>query len=320
MVCWHLDLENNMNIDKPRVCIGLPVYNAEKYLFGAIDSILSQTYTNFDLIISDNASTDGTQEICQIYANNDSRVKYFRNEINVGAVPNFNKVFELSSSEYFKWAPYDDLIEPQFLSQCVEALDSNPDAVLCYSRVRIIDENGVFDVDYNPGPYTGFSDPQKRFHNLMLHPEYAVQQMGLIRSVALSRTGLYRSFPSSDEILLAELALFGAFYEIPDRLYLYRRHKGQSTQGKQRDRIYFFDTSLTGKILLPTWMYFGAGIRVIRNKSQNIRVILSCYFTMLYWLLVPAHFRAMGKDILLASNQLIRKIISSSGLKLQQSE
>lgn len=308
-----------MNIDKPRVCIGLPVYNAERYLREALDSILSQTYTDFDLIISDNASTDKTQEICQVYAKKDCRVKYFRNEKNVGAAPNYNKVFELSSSEYFKWAPYDDLIEPEFLSRCVHVLENNPDAVLCYSRVKIIDENSVFDVDYDPGPNTSFSDPQRRFRNLMLHPEYAVQQMGLIRSAALCETGLHRSFPSSDEILLAELALLGNFYEIPDRLYLYRRHKGQSAQGPQRSRIHFFDTSLTGKILLPTWMYFGAGLRIIKNKSQNVQVKLSCYLTMLYWLFVPAHFRAMGKDVLLAVHQLIRRLINSSKLKIQQS-
>jgi glycosyltransferase involved in cell wall biosynthesis len=301
-----------MSSKSPLVSIGLPVYNAEKYLNEAINSILLQTYTNFELIISDNASTDRTQEICLTYSKKDPRIKYFRNDRNLGASPNFNRTFMLSSGEYFKWAPYDDLIEPDFLSQCVQVLDNRPDVVLCYSRVKIIDENGAFDVEYDPGPATNSLDPQQRFANLILHPEYAVQQMGLIRSIILGQTGLHRSFPSSDEILLAELALLGKFYELPDRLYLYRRHRAQSSHGAQRSRLYFFDTSLRGKILLPTWAYFGAGLKVISKKSLKISMKFACYLAILRWLFIPAHFRAMGKDLLLAIAQFFRGATTST--------
>ena len=304
----------------PRVSIGLPVYNAEKYLDEAINSILSQTYTNFELIISDNASTDRTQEICLTYSKKDPRIKYIRNGKNLGAAPNFNKTFMLSSGEYFKWAPYDDLIEPDFLSQCVQVLNNRPDVVLCYARVNVIDENGAFDVEYNPGPVTNSLNPQHRFANLMLHPEYAVQQMGLIRSICLCQTGLHRSFPSSDEILLAELALLGKFYELPDRLYLYRRHRAQSSHGAQRSRIYFFDTSLQGKILLPTWAYFGAGLHVINKKPLKFSVKFACYVAMLRWLFIPAHFRAMGKDLLLATAQFFRRATASTSVLFQKTK
>ena len=282
-----------MNTPEPRVSIGLPVYNAEKYLREAVDSFLAQTYTNFELVIADNASSDGTESICREYAGGDPRIRYFRNPRNLGAAPNFNRVFELSTGEYFKWAPYDDLIEPEFLDRCVQVLDNHPDVVLCYSRVKIIDENSRFEVDHNPGPDTSSLDPPKRFRNLMLHPEYAVQQMGLIRSALLRKTHMHGSFPSSDEILLSELALLGNFHEIPDRLYLYRRHRGQSSQGSQRSRTYFFDTSLDGRILLPTWMYLGAAFRAIGNKSLSMEMKLSCYLTLLSWLISPAHFRAV---------------------------
>ena len=301
-----------MKTHEPRVSIGLPVYNAEKYLREAVDSVLAQTYTNFELVIADNASSDATESICREYAGGDPRIRYFRNPRNLGAAPNFNRVFELSVGEYFKWAPYDDLIEPEFLDRCVQVLDNHPDVVLCYSRVKIIDKNSIFEVDHNPGPDTSSFDPSKRFRNLILHPEYALQQMGLIRSALLRKTNMHGSFPSSDEILLSELALLGNFYEIPDRLYLYRRHRGQSSQGSQRSRTYFFDTSLDGRILLPTWMYFGAAFKAIGNKSLTTEMKLSCYLTLLSWLLIPAHFRAVGKDVLLAVGRLIARIADTS--------
>lgn len=296
-----------MGNHKPRVSIGLPVFNAEKYLTQALDSILAQTYSDFELIISDNASTDRTQEICRAYAGKDRRIRYHRNDKNLGAVPNFNLVLALSSSEYHKWAPYDDLIAPDFLARCVEVLDQNPAVILCYSRAKIIDEHGNFEVDYNPGPDTRSLKPHERFRNLILHPEYAIQQMGLIRTEILKRIGGHESYPSSDEVLLAGLALFGQFYEISDRLYLYRRHSEQSTATThvQRERVLFFDTSFEGKIALPKWLYFFGCLRAIKRAPIGSSERAKCYTHVVRWLLVPPNFRAMGKDALLAASQLL---------------
>jgi glycosyltransferase involved in cell wall biosynthesis len=289
---------------KPRVSIGMPVFNAARYLGQAVDSILAQTYSEFELIISDNASTDGTDEICRAYAAKDSRIRYHRNSTNLGAAPNFNRVFELSSTEYFKWAPHDDMIAPDFLSRCVLVLDENPAVVLCYSRAQIIDEDSRFVTDYDPGPDTSSTSRHERFRNLILQPEYAIQQMGLIRSRALRKTVLHRSFPSSDEVLLADLALRGQFYEIRDRLYFYRRHDQQSTQEpKQRARVLFFDTSLAGRIVLPKWLYLLDCLRVVRWVPISRREQTKCYLTMVRWLLVPAHLRALAKDLLVAAYQ-----------------
>lgn len=306
-----------MTPNHPRVSIGLPVFNGEKYLEQAIESILIQTYPDFELIISDNASTDRTAEICQGYSVKDQRIRYYRNKKNLGASPNFNRVFALSSGEYFKWAPYDDLIAPDFLKSCVNILDQKPEVILCYSRVKIIDENSLYVVDYDPGPATGSPLPHERFRNLILHPEYAVQQMGLFRSEAIKRTALYGSFPSSDEVFLAELALIGDFYEIPERLYFYRRHAEQSTQGKQRSRRLFFDTSLKGKVILPKWIYFFASLKVIKHSLVSGKDKAHCYSHMLRWALKPPNFRALGKDILIASYQLISRALSISGSKVE---
>lgn len=295
-----------MKNKNPRVGIGLPVYNGEKYLVQAIESILAQTYTDFELIISDNASSDRTKEICQAYAADDQRIRYYRNERNLGAAPNFNRVFELSSSEYFKWAAYDDIIAPEFLSRCVEALDENPIVVLCVPRSTIIDENGEVLGDYN---YTGDASSQKvrvRFWNQVLNLGAGFEVFGLMRVSAVRKTALHGNYPASDLVLLAELTLYGEFCVVPERLLFPRYHPDQSvlTIPVERDRTLFYDTSLEGKIVLPKWQYLNGYLKAIRNAPLSWHERVGCYATMIGWILKPDHFRALGKDVLLAANKL----------------
>ena len=131
----------------PRVSIGLPVYNGERFISAAIESILSQNYQDLELIILDNASTDRTGEICRSYAETDRRVRYFRNIQNVGAAANFNLAFQLARGIYFKWAASDDLCRPAFIERCVELLDAQPDAVLAFPDPEFVNE------DESPLPY-----------------------------------------------------------------------------------------------------------------------------------------------------------------------
>ena len=112
--------------DSPRVSIGLPVYNGERFLVQAIESVLAQTFEDFELIVCDNASTDASGAIAQTYVERDSRVRYFRNASNLGAARNFNRTFELSRGEYFKWLAADDLIAPTYLERCLAALGPRP--------------------------------------------------------------------------------------------------------------------------------------------------------------------------------------------------
>jgi hypothetical protein len=134
----------NLMDSTPLLSIGLFVYNGERFLEETLDSILSQTFTDFELIISDNASTDRTAEISQAYARADSRISYYRNEKNMGAGWNLRRVYELATGKYFKWAAADDLLEPEFLRRCVEALESDPGCVVAYARTKEIDANGTF--------------------------------------------------------------------------------------------------------------------------------------------------------------------------------
>jgi len=127
----------------PLVSIGMPVYNGEKYIRFALNSLLCQDYLNTEVIITDNASTDNTQEICLEYMTLDKRVRYLRNESNVGAFNNFKRVFSLSHGKYFMWAACDDLWVPSFISSLYEILTSNPKAVLAMSRVGNCDAAGI---------------------------------------------------------------------------------------------------------------------------------------------------------------------------------
>jgi len=128
----------------PRLNIGLPVFNGEKYLAQTLESILGQTYSDFELIISDNASTDGTQDICLEYAARDRRIRYHRNSQNIGAAQNWFYVFDLSSSEYFASVAHDDIYDREYMHKCVDVLEQDASVIVCYSKTRAIDGSGNF--------------------------------------------------------------------------------------------------------------------------------------------------------------------------------
>ncbi|UBF27329.1 glycosyltransferase [Kovacikia minuta CCNUW1] len=146
----------------PRVSVGLAVYNGENYIREAIDSILAQTFEDFELIISDNASTDKTQEICLEYAARDQRIRYDRADRNRGAAWNQNRVFELSTGTYYKLAAHDDVIAPDYLAKCVAVLDQNPAVVLCHSWTRSINEKSEIVEDLGDGSFIPESSKLKR--------------------------------------------------------------------------------------------------------------------------------------------------------------
>src|ERR1700691_2946887 len=126
----------------PPISIGMPVYNGEKYIVEALDSILGQTYADFELIISDNASEDRTAEICQDFVKKDPRIRYFRQPSNLGAPRNFNFVFEQSGGQYFKWAADNDVCDHDLLGICKKVLDDRPEVVLCFGKTVAIDQHG----------------------------------------------------------------------------------------------------------------------------------------------------------------------------------
>jgi glycosyltransferase involved in cell wall biosynthesis len=225
----------------PRLSIGLPVYNGEKFLRQALECLLTQTFGDFEIVIGDNASTDRTQEICHDYVLRDPRIRYVRHEYNLGAVANFNRVFHLSAAPLFKWAAHDDLHRETYLESCVRLLDEDPDIVLAHSNTVLIDENSEpFPFDQITGcyrdPKTGAPEtvdgPEigdsavavDRFWQVLAAARNGTHSFGVIRRLALQQTRLQANFVTSDRVMLAELALLGRFRSNPERLFLKRLH------------------------------------------------------------------------------------------------
>lgn len=218
----------------PNVSIGLPVYNGEKYLPAALDSILHQDYENFEVVISDNASTDSTQEICEQYAAQDGRIRYFRAAENQGATRNFRIVFEKSVARYFKWAYHDDAILPGFLRHCVGMMDEAPPTVaLVAPRTEVIDGEGQrTDIETENLVARGRT-PHERIAQVLRVVQWAPAQCGIFRADVLRQTRLIDSFYGSDYVLLMEVALRGEIWEVPEVLFQRRFHPDISTLAHQ---------------------------------------------------------------------------------------
>jgi glycosyltransferase involved in cell wall biosynthesis len=238
----------------PRVSIGLPVFNGERFVAEALESILGQTFGDFELIVSDNGSTDRTQEICRSFAARDPRVAYHRSETNRGAAWNFNRVFELAGGEYFKWAAADDILEPDYLAHCVELLDRDPGIVLCHSHTGKIDVQGQRLGEYRFDMRLDSPRSHERFHDLIVVRHNCIDIFGLVRAQVLSRTPLIGAYVGSDRVLLAELSLHGKLHEVPEQLFWRRSHDENSVCLDERsDRLAWFDPRLAGRISLPHW-------------------------------------------------------------------
>jgi len=280
----------------------LPVHNGERYVGAAIDAIRSQTFTDFELIISDNASTDRTREICESHAAADNRITVVRSATNAGAAANFEKVFALARGEYFKWAAHDDLIAPEWLSRCVEVLDEDPTTVLCQTGVLEIDEDGRVVREIRPElPSVASTDPITRFADLVLIDHVCLDVFGLIRSRALRETPRLAGYIASDRVLLAELGLQGRFRQVPDRLFSVRDHAQRSVRALPfHKRARWFDSKVRSTRVFPHWRfykeYFVLVHRVCPRPSERWR----CYGTLCRWPWTNMNWARLVSDLLIA--------------------
>lgn len=211
------------------ISAGMPVYNGEGHVGQAIAALRAQDYPNLEIIISDNASTDGTEEICRTAAAEDPRIKYHRLTTNIGMLANFRRVLELARGEYFYWAGHHDLWEPRFTSACAAALEANPNAVLAYPESQLIDEHGGFVEEYNPAvDTTAFAASERLERMLRSYPVCAVY--GILRTETLRAlstehgVGMHRPLchVSPDVILQLKLASMGGYAVVPETLHYLR--------------------------------------------------------------------------------------------------
>jgi glycosyltransferase involved in cell wall biosynthesis len=325
-----------LHYNKPKVSIGMPVFNGEKYVKEALDSILSQTFHNFELIISDNASTDSTQQICLDYAAKDDRVHYYRNEQNLGGPNNYNRVFNLSSGEYFKWAAYDDVLAPDFLRKCINVLDNDPSVIGCYCKTGRIDQDGNFLGYYNTGllKKTDSPKPHERFRDLIGLYYTTTPFHGVYRRRLFAQSQLHGSYVGADRNLVAELSLMGRIFEIPECLFFWREHPESYTSifygSIREDTLVRLRTesawwSKEGGTYFPHWKncveYFRSVNRIPINWSER----LLCYFQILGWFAKEGR-GFMAKDIILfllqhsnlASKLMPRKLMHKVPLYLRR--
>ncbi|NJP18602.1 MAG: glycosyltransferase family 2 protein [Hydrococcus sp. CRU_1_1] len=308
-----------MSNKQPRVSIGLPVYNGEPFIKEAIESILVQTFKDFELIISDNASSDRTQEICQAYAVKDGRIRYYRNEENLGAARNFNRVFELSRGEYFKWQPADETAEPEFLARCVDLLDREPTLVLACTQFMMRDElKGTTQflkgatADYEIGSPSTYA----RFRKLFVVLGHNGAIWGLMRSQLLKETHLIRHFPGADDCFLVELILKGGFGQIPEYLYTMRTHSQAYHRIKDRqngleglEEAHWFDPTKLHIWVLPYWRRLWEFFLLIVRSREDIGTKLAT-IGFLYFVAVPKHRRwrkMLSGELLFTVRQLFKQ-------------
>ena len=236
----------------PRLSIGLPVYNGENFLAESIESLLGQSYTDFELIISDNASQDGTEDICRKYAEQDSRIRYYRQPQNRGSAPNHNFVIEQARGELFKHASHDDLYARDLLKLCVAALDEHPHAVLAHSWSAVIDSSGAVTKLIEYPVDTAAPRAPDRLRS-MLFDGWGDDEGGVVRTDVLRRTPLHASYHFADRTYTAEIALHGPFYMVPDWLYFRREHPGQGGKlGSVRQRCARMDPRRASRLRHPT--------------------------------------------------------------------
>ncbi len=299
--------------------IGMPVYNGERFLAKALDSYLSQSFTDFQILLSDNASTDRTEEICRDYAARDKRIHYHRNPRNMGAGWNLLRVYELATGKYFKQAAHDDFCEPEFLAECIEALESDPELVLAFTKTRVVDADGNHLEDYECPLRTDSNDPVVRFADLVLINHRCFQIFGVNRLSAMRKLPPQGSFPHADGILLAQLGLLGRFYESEKRLFISTRHGGQSSwtlSSRSQPRKFrlttkvgrlpsqeWWDPARKKDITLPEWNIFFQYLQSINRSSIDSSQKARAIGILIRWSL-KYHRKLLG-DFVLAADQML---------------
>ncbi|MDX2137863.1 MAG: glycosyltransferase family 2 protein [Chloroflexota bacterium] len=280
-------------MSQPLVSIGMPVYNGSNYLQEGLTALLSQTYTNLELIISDNASTDSTEAICRDFAARDSRVRYYRNDSNIGSHNNFKRVCELSSGKYFRWAAHDDLCSLDSVEKCVAVMENDPNIMLAYPEDFHIDDHG------NPAPMEPVrkinavqETPSERFHHYIdvdwLQPwttRIVNPIFGMMRNDVLKRTPIHDDFMGSDRVLIGEMALYGKVLEVPGTYFKRRIHATMSEKAYKNDRQLALAMMpwRKGQVFLPRGLMLRGLLEAVKRVPMSEHERQACYGELSRW-------------------------------------
>lgn len=302
-----------MTSENPVVTVGLPVFNGENYLNEALESLMSQDFEDFELVISDNASTDSTRLILKEWAAKDARVKVCLNDRNVGGAANFNRVLALAKGEYFRWASHDDLVAPEMLRRCMTVIEEEgPSCVLVYPQTVVIDGEGsaveVFDNNLD----LGSSDPVDRLRAFIENYTRSNVIFGLMRTEAIKSTGGIPDFNPGDVVMIAALALRGRFVEIPEPLFMRRVHEEMSWKASKTPEGFtqWFNPDRDPLIVFPRWRAWRGMIRVAWSSPFTMgEKVRATAVVLLAW---PNRYRSqLFREITRMPKVLLRRTIRS---------
>tara|TARA_R110001599_G_scaffold215962_2_gene414229 strand:- start:6139 stop:7026 length:888 start_codon:yes stop_codon:yes gene_type:complete len=267
----------------PLVSIGIPIFNEAKFLRASLESLLAQTYQNIEIIISDNASTDHTSQICSEYSNKYAKIKFHRFTENQGASANFDYVLEQSKGRYFMWAAGHDLWSDNHIAQCVQTLESHPTASLAFASTQWISETGDPHPNQTGWVDTRGLDPVARYFMVFWGNMNPI--LGLIRREYLATIEI-KSTVGSDLLILTQLAALGDFVHADQALWSRREFRVETSYTDKLNRYKSSDYGLTTSFIDKHLPFARLPIELIKN------VILSRLptkiKTMILLMLIPA--------------------------------
>jgi glycosyltransferase involved in cell wall biosynthesis len=267
----------------PKVTVACPVYNADEYLELALESLLDQSFRDYEIFISDNGSTDRTEEICRAFADRDDRVRYVRSEVNHGLSWNWNTLIAGARGTYFKCAAHDDLHARDNLLRTTEVLDERPDVVLCYPKTMDIDAEGR-ELGVHPDNLD-LQEPtaHERLAHLLRDMRFCNPIFGLMRTEVLRSTGWMRPYGKADRVLLAEMSLRGKYVEVPEILFYRRLFSGRSLEkyAASADLDQFMHASTVRPTGYPWTRLFAAHVGAIGRAPLPAAERVRCFAAFL---------------------------------------
>ncbi len=258
----------------PPVCVGLPVRNGGSLLAGALEGLIRQTDPNFEIVISDNASTDETERICSDFASLDARIKYFRQPTLVTALSNFRFVFDQCRSPYFMWASHDDRHSENYIETLRKCLDEHPDAALAFTDCQFFNSHEkVCPIDYHTEPRTKVSS----IRGNLASPMFATHMYAMIRAEALRDYKWYEIDYGPDHVILNFLAFKGDFVYSAGAKFLYfhieKDPKDRALANSLHSLRPFSNTRLA-------WTIARAVVDAKRSQGERVNIIQVLPFTL----------------------------------------
>jgi glycosyltransferase involved in cell wall biosynthesis len=254
----------------PLVSVGLPVHNGLPYLEQALESLRRQDLEDVEIIVCDNASSDGTGDLVRDVAVRDRRIRYVRNPRNLGSSNNHNRAFCLARGRYFRWAASDDFVSAGVLSRCVRALEHDPTRILAFPETVLVDGRGTTLRPYDDGDGWSAATPAERFEVAFTQWGYCNVVYGLVRADVLRQTRLLGSYPGSDLVLQADLAIRGAFTRVRGEYYHRRIHDGCTDELDPEQLAQFFLPERSKPFDSKLLRIFGELTRIVWNAPTSM--------------------------------------------------